>query len=320
MSLVVMGGNVYSNASWASCSVAGKITHPVTFYYAEEIQIDSSLPLYSNLGNFRIQTTTTVKDILSCTNNDPKIVFAPDRPLHSPGIYETGISGIGMKVSFIGPYLSGEAPATFQLSDTEVELPNYLISFITLIKIGYIPTGGQISPGSMSKGQVVNYGNLLVWNEFLERPLTVKLNRPTCVTNTPHFTVNLGDVSLSDFNAGGRTTPKNFSIDLNCSGGSFSTDVYVTLSDANNPANATRQLGLSPDSKAQGIALEVNNRLGLVSFGPDLEGLGNPGQWLDGATGVGSFSIPLSVNYVRLPGPIKGGTANSGVTYTLNYD
>ena len=94
----------------------------------------------------------------------------------------------------------------------------------------------------------------------------------------------------------------------------------VTLTDANNPANLTTQLNLSPDSGAQGIALEVHNKFGAVSFGPDLSGTGNPGQWLDGAAGVGSYSIPLSVNYVRLPGPIKGGTANSGVTYTLNYD
>lgn len=114
--------------------------------------------------------------------------------------------------------------------------------------------------------------------------------------------------------------PKDFTIDLDCTGVAGTTGVYVTLSDASNPGNNTTQLNLSPDSDALGIALEVHNQYGVVSFGPDLSGTGNPGQWFDGIAGIGSYSIPLSVNYVRLPGPIKGGSANSGVTYTLNYD
>ena len=125
---------------------------------------------------------------------------------------------------------------------------------------------------------------------------------------------------MADFNSSGRTTPQDFAINLTCTGGTSTRNVHVTLTDANNPGNTTTQLNLSPDSDALGIALEVNNRHGLVNFGPDLSGTGNPGQWFDGAAGVGSYSIPLSVNYVRLPGPIKGGSANSGVTYTLNYD
>ena len=151
-------------------------------------------------------------------------------------------------------------------------------------------------------------------------PWTVTLLRPTCQVNTPNISVDLGEVSIIDFNTLGRTQPVDFSIDLDCTGGTDTTNVYVTMTDASNPGNTTSLLGLTPGSDAQGIALEVNNRNGQVTFGPDLSGTGNPGQWLDGDTAAGSYSIPLSVNYVRLPGPIKGGTANSGVTYTLNYD
>ena len=319
MTMVIMAGISFSYTSWATCSVAGDITQPSSYHSATELQIDSSAAIGETLGTFRFQTLRPGSAaIVTCTDENPLLTFTSHYPMASPGVFHTEIPGIGMTITNI--VLGGSLPFTFNTPENPYEIGAYFIYIITFVKTGYIASGGQIPAGPIVRAHLENVGNLQVLDGLLTVPITLELLRPTCVTNTPHFTVNLGDVSLSDFNAGGRTTPKNFSIDLNCSGGSFSTDVYVTLSDANNPANATRQLGLSPDSTAQGIALEVNNRLGLLSFGPDLEGLGNPGQWLDGATGVGSYSIPLSVNYVRLPGPIKGGTANSGVTYTLNYD
>ncbi len=154
----------------------------------------------------------------------------------------------------------------------------------------------------------------------MDAPWQLTLLRPTCEVTTPNITVDLGQISMADFDATGQTRPIDFGINLDCIGGTDTTNVHVTLTDANNPSNTTSQLSLAPGSEAQGIALEVNNRNGLVTFGPDLSGIGNPGQWLDGAAAAGNYSIPLSVNYVRLPGPIKGGTANSGVIYTLNYD
>ena len=221
----------------------------------------------------------------------------------------------------IGDFSSwGYIPGSLTGGEISYYSINAVPTQIELIRTGDFMEAGLIPAKVLATGYSPPNGDFIAYNVNMRTPLTITVLQPTCSAITPNMNINLGTVNISDFNTQGRTTPKDFTIDLNCTGVAGTTDVYVTLTDANNPANVTTQLNLSPDSGAQGIALDVNNKFGTVSFGPDLSGTGNPGQWLDGTAGVGSYSIPLSVNYVRLPGPIKGGTANSGVTYTLNYD
>ena len=207
---------------------------------------------------------------------------------------------------------------------TDIAVPGYFVGYVP-VRIELIRTGETIRPGIipaklLARGFTELNENFTLFNVNMTTPWNITILQPTCSATIPNQNIDLGEVSIADFNTQGRTTPANFSIDLDCTGVAGTTDVYVTLTDASYPSNTTTQLNLSPDSDALGIALEVHNRYGVVSFGPDLSGTGNPGQWFDGIAGIGSYSIPLSVNYVRLPGPIKGGSANSGVTYTLNYD
>ena len=286
-------------------------------------KIDASLPVGSKLYETTLYSQIGTADKFTCTGDHPIARYESGFKYSGNGIYETGITGIGMKINSFHPDVQPPNEVNIlAASGTENTyiIQYYFVVLITFIKTGYIPVGGQIFGPPLIQSTIINHNNLPFSTAYLTQPLNIILNRATCTLNTPNLTVNLGEVSISDFNAGGRTTPVNFNIDLNCEGGTRPADVYVTLTDANNPGNTSTQLGLSPDSDARGIALEVNNKFGAVTFGPDLNGTGNPGQWLEGAAGVGGFSIPLSVNYVRLGGPIKGGTANSGVTYTLNYD
>ena len=321
--VTVLGSYVSSQPAVAACTLASAHDYPITrdFGSGWTYEIDSSLPTGSVLATFIIHGLSATTSDFDCTGDAPLIRYESGFPYSGDHIYQTGILGIGMKIELgsVG-FLPSEIISVRHPTTGYYTTGTYQPYRIQLIKSGYIPAGGQIFWHPFTRSFIINHGNIPHITSNLTQPLNIVLKRPTCAVNIPNFTVDLGTVSPSDLDASGRTLPTHFSIDLNCEGDTGSADVHVTLSDANNPANATRQLGLSPDSTAQGIALEVNNRLGLVSFGPDLEGLGNPGQWLDGATGVGSYSIPLSVNYVRLPGPIKGGTANSGITYTLNYD
>lgn len=315
----------FNQAALAACTVTGDINRILDNYRSPDlIQIDSTLPIGATLGRIFVATLALQPDILlTCAEGRPLVEVTSVYPQHSATIFDTGIPGIGMSIRSHTEF-TGLMPVTFQQTDPSPINPDSifinLVYELTFKKTGYIPSGGQIPAGLLAQAHITDFDNVLVMNSILPRPITFTLLRPTCAVNTPNFTVDLREVSMVDFNASGRTLPKSFSIDLTCTGGTNSADVYVTLTDANNPANATSQLGLSPDSTAEGIALEVNNRFGAVNFGPDLDGLGHPGQWNDGSTGIGSYSIPLSVNYVRLPGPIKGGSANSGVTYTLNYD
>ncbi|SEF10383.1 fimbrial protein [Pseudomonas deceptionensis] len=324
MTLVVMGGSFFSYAALASCTVEGAIDRLMDNTDSWIVQVDGSAPVGSFLALIKLNGSLT-DTIITCDATGSELEINSDYPLvfTTPdyNVYESGIPGIGMGFYISTNLFSGKAPHLFTtLSDTYT-IESFISNEIALFKTGEILTGGKILPTHIAmRGTIRNHDYTNFLNITLAQPITVTILRPTCVANTPILNVNLGEVNISDFNQSGRTTPQNFSIDLNCTGGSGTRDVHVTLTDANSPANASTQLNLSPNSGAQGIALEVHNKFGAVSFGPDLSGTGNPGQWLDGAAGVGSYSIPLSVNYVRLPGPIKGGTANSGVTYTLNYD
>ena len=322
MAIFLLGNCIFSSKALALCTSEGILELPITkdiFNRGWTSEIDSSLPIGSVLDTFQLQTDAAFQGKVTCTGDLPIIRVTATFPIYSGNIYQTGIPGIGITIT---ANFNGQGPLPNEYSKTEhtFQLSTYEHYFIQLIKIGYIPAGGQIFSHSLLQGHIINHDNLLIVNSELSQPWKVILKRPTCAVTTPNFTVNLGDISITDFHADGRTKPKNFNIDLDCTGGTNSADIYVTLTDASNPGNSSSQLNLSPDSGAQGIALEVNNRYGTVNFGPDLEGIGNPGQWLDGTTGIGSYSIPLSVNYIRLPGPIKAGTANAGVTYTLNYD
>lgn len=320
LSAIIMCAAFPSNKASANCTVTGDIVRSYFRHFpSSTIVVDSSLPMYSTLGTITTLTYGGILTDLDCTEQYIYLSTTSTRPTHSPGIYETGLPGIGMKLSVPdhAPTIPGSISHHIALTPS---IYHFSPIIIELVKIGYIPSDGDIPTGSILTVNLPDSNNLQVIDAALTAPITIRLARPTCAVITPNLTINLGEISISDFNSSGRTSPDNFSIDLTCTGGTRSADVHVTLTDANNPANTTSQLPLSPDSTAEGVALEVNNRFGVVNFGPDLEGLGNPGQWNDGSTVAGSYSIPLSVNYVRLPGPIKGGTANSGVTYTLNYD
>lgn len=323
--LIGLTASIYitSFSAVAECTPFDPLSLPIDRHRGSNwtYEIDASLPTGSTLTQLIIEASNKPVNSFTCTGDAPIVRYESGFPYSGDDIYQTGIPGIGMKIT-ASPY--GNLP----MDITRERYPGYdyfitdyyYVYIIKLIKTGYIPAGGQIFGYPLLRSYLINYENTPFTSSSLTQPLNIILKRPTCSINTPNFSANLGEVSISDFNTDGRTLPKQFSIDLNCEGGTKSADIYVTLTDANNPTNITSRLDLSPDSTAQGIALEVNNRFGVVNFGPDVEGLGNPGQWNDGSTAAGSYSIPLSVNYVRLPGPIKGGSANSGVTYTLNYD
>ena len=331
MAFIVAISSFYSYASWASCSITGPIDRLIANIPTGDTQIDGSVPINTELRLLYPLYDVNLDTTVSCAGDKPTLEINSNHPItgtyNGANVYETGIPGIGMTLYQQSPGVDPDGTIIGYLPITKTSTTNSrTISQngrygIVLIKTGDIYTDGQIPTSSiLFRGNISNYGDLNVMNVRLARPISIKILRPTCTVNRPNFNVDLGAVSVADFNSSGRTTPKDFAIDLTCTGGTSTRNVHVTLTDANNPGNTTTQLNLSPDSDALGIALEVNNRYGLVNFGPDLSGTGNPGQWFDGAAGVGSYSIPLSVNYVRLPGPIKGGSANSGVTYTLNYD
>ena len=314
----ILGGFFYIQSVVASCTI---ISGSPDFFISGHIfpPLDPRTPINGTLAKRITYAYSTAGGLKTyCTSTGSTATLTSDFTHISGELYDTALPGISMRIK-IGDsanyaYLPGVISNTGQWEIYAVPVE------IELIKTSNSITAGNIPSRTLARAHLTAENNFNVFNVTMTAPLTVAILQPTCSAKIPNSTVTLGDVSVLDFNTQGRTKLKDFTIDLDCTGVAGTTNVYVTLTDANNPGNTTRQLKLAPDSSAQGIALEMTNRYGLVNFGPDLAGIGNPGQWFDGTTGIGSYSIPLSVNYIRLPGPIKAGTANAGVTYTLNYD
>lgn len=322
----VVSSGAFSQIALAACTITGPVERIMNNLNSFDLVVDASRPIGSALGLLQGLDNNPQTDIVCDGPIGPvsfNTEYSPTASGSSAQHFDTGIPGIAMSITS-GIWGSNYLPHnfTFNTNSAPINSPSRRL----LLGINFWKTSETLSDGQIStapiivKATIPNHGHINILNIRLARPINVRLLRPTCSVNTPNYNIDLGQVSIVDLNVSGRTTPKDFNIDLTCTGGTLTTNVHVTLTDANNPTNTSTRLGLSPDSDALGIALEVNNKYGAVTFGPDLEGIGNPGQWLEGAAGVGSFSIPLSVNYVRLPGPIKGGTANAGVTYTINYD
>ena len=284
--LITLGiSTIASQVAKADCTYIGPSERYFNEYRGNNpIQIDSSLPIGATLGTIYVASQGVTPTSINCTADFPTIRTTSIYPEISPGLYQTGTDGIGVKViSYNQP--GGPLPADLEInSPTQSIFEGTVFQFI-FIKTGYIPSSGQLNSGLVAEASDLTYNHAQIMRFYLPQPIILNLVRPTCTVNTPNFTVDLGNVSIADFNASGRTSPKNFSIDLTCIGGTKSADVHVTLTDANNPGNTSSQLGLSPDSDALGIALEVNNQFGVVNFGPDLNGIGNHwtvARWLYG--------------------------------------
>jgi type 1 fimbria pilin len=139
----------------------------------------------------------------------------------------------------------------------------------------------------------------------------------SCTVTTPLVEVTLPNVLGKDLTTAGMTagaTP--LAIDLNCPAGA---NVFVTLTDASNPANLTNIAALAPESSARGVGLQVLNGTTAVAFGPDSAEANNLNQWSAGRAAGGVTHIPLSAQYIRTSGPLVPGSVKGKITFTMSY-
>ena len=312
LATLIFSGNSYSTCTFFSGRVDDEGTAPII-----NLTVDPNAPLNSVLGTTYISLNGM--SVFDCTSSYIPIYDSP-LPIISPGIYRSGVSGIGLKFK----RQANSIPYTGVIEQSLV--PNYWGASIQieLIKVGPITQGGQVIADRTTIVRKIapSHGNVVLHTAVARVGFTATLAaKPTCSVTSTSISVNLGEVSMSNFDAEGRSPKIPLSIDLTCSGSTNGgrTGIYVTLTDQTQPGNRSEQLNLSPDSTATGVALEVTNRLGLVSFGADSTTIGNPGQWNQGMTGNGNYSIPLSVNYLKVNSQPTPGSANAVATFTISY-
>lgn len=236
--------------------------------------------------------------------------------------YPTTVSGVGVRIRFesSGSWfpLEGNSNGVFVNVSSSVLV-------VEFVKIGPVTAAGKLQgeiAGSWIKNKLAQYRSIRI-----RGAIEIKPKVPTCSVGTKNIAVQMNPTGNSftsrDFGGVGGTTPeRDFSIQLNCSGGDqgTSTNAYVTLTDNSNNGNRSNLLSLTPTSKATGVAVQILKDGKPLSFGPDSSSAGNPNQWKAGniPEGQGVFTIPLTARYIQT-GTLKGGTANAVATFTMSY-
>jgi len=234
-------------------------------------------------------------------------------------VYQTGVGGLGIifyhTQNVSGGFITNNDPET--LTGLSNGSTNHYV------QAAFYVTGpvqnGQLLTANLPTMNIAYSGSCIT---TVSATFTWSANIPvtalTCTVTTPTVSVPLPSVPLTSLLPVGTvsslSTGNTATIGLSCASGS---NVYVTLTDANNAGNRSTTLSLNPSSTAHGVALRLFNGSTPVSFGPDSAVAGTQNQWLVGASS-GVSSIPLTVQYLST-GPVTAGSVSAAATFTMSY-
>lgn len=322
LTAAVVSGSVFSQGVLAECRrSAGPSTgdNHVT-WSSDEVVIDSTVPNDTVLG---VLTGPITLSQATCTPGAVTIRVESEHTHQGSGLYDTGVLGVSMRLKLGAAAQGTMSEVTSPGEGTGVTNGSGFLTYhgslatIEFVKTGNIPSSGSLQTNRLlmiSKVKDIQPLEATILTLRLASPIAFKVLRPTCTVGTPNQNVQLDPASTADFDATtGRAKSKDFNIDLTCMGAGM-TDVSVTLTDATNPGQ-TGGATLTPasGSDAEGVAFEIHKGSGSnnpVQFGELWRALPD--------TRAGSYSIPLSVNYLKTGGLISG-TVKAAMTYTLDY-
>ena len=340
--LLLTGLSVVPQLAWAAPCVVQfspppKIIRVVFTTLPTRIEIDPDAPngtvfwqsgFLSDIANATTNPATDNRSrlVICGVGQSSILTWDANATLGTQQSYPTTIPGIGLRLKFKGPLSANTEQSlpystTFNTSSaggTGTDTRGQSFS-LALVKTGTIPNGGGILSGIFAKATFDGAG---FYTYEYNTPINIVPRAPTCSVQNASQVVDLGAISKSKFTgAGATTTDVPLSIGLNCVGGATggAASVSVTLTDQTTPTNRSDKLSLTSNSTATGIAIQVSNQSGVVSYGPDSSAPGNTNQWLAGSTGNGSFTIPLKARYIQTGAQVTPGTANGRATFTMSY-
>jgi len=290
------------------------------------LQLSPSGP-YSTARDQAVGTViATATSTLTATNISGSCLITALMLSGSPAsgnIFTTGVAGLGVTLHYYNGATRVQIVPGIQASlGTTLTAPGT----VTRIEANLVITG-QVSSGTMSSMPSVTLtfaavglgcGVLNLGAQVLTITATnAAVTSLSCQVTTPSISVTLPTVTTSSLGSIGATAGSTqFNIGLNCTGSG--TNVYVTLSDANNSGNISANLSLKNTSTASGIALQILRSNGaIVSYGPASAIVGNTNQWLVGAS-TSLSGIPLTVRYIATGTPTPG-SVNAAATFTMSY-
>ncbi len=245
-------------------------------------------------------------------------------------VYQTNISGLGVRYTFNAPnctnasavILTGTSKTRIvcPYSTGTAMVPYTLNANMDFVVTGTLPASATLTSASEIKMYYVTSDSGGPWTQ--ESPLsgaaTGTVTAATCSVNQKMVGVTLDPVEIGDLSSrvGLTAAPKSFNLSLTCPAG---IKAFVTLTDNTNIANRTTTLGLTADSSAKGVGIQILNSSDIpVAFGPDSAVAGNTNQFLLGTSTGGATQYPFKAQYIST-GSIRAGSVSAIATFTLSY-
>jgi type 1 fimbria pilin len=302
----------------ASHAGAGTLIFPnagsmpvLTFPPAVSIGRDTTVGaiLASASGNAGIATSG-----VNCTINKDVTVNGTLVPGYA-NVYRSGVPGIGVHFYITSNFSGGWADVPLSQSFSKPDGGAVHYTRADLVVTGPVSSGVTGTLPSMQVSFSGSCFTTVTATQTLTGSTSVTGN--TCSVITPALFFSLPRAPSRDLaNVGDTTGDTLVPLGLKCPAG---IKVYITITDAVDPANRSTMLSLAPGSSASGVAVEILNGSEPIAFGPDSSAAGTVSQWSAGTSAGGVMQIPLAARYVRTPAPLAPGTVDAKATFTMSY-
>lgn len=246
-------------------------------------------------------------------------------PGRREGSFATGIDGLDMVVTLnVGPVQTGsqvralDFPLGYQSDDATV---NISYTFQLKKSLPKVATGVPLSVPQLAEVSYIDDstgGATVTLLTLRAQGNPVPAIGCTVAPSSNRVSVQLPTVSALALSSAGVTAGRtSFSLSLQC--GDARTDVYIALTDANQPGNTTSVLTLDAGSTAKNVGVNILRGDGVpVTFGPETYALGTANQWFAGSM-TGAGVIDLSAQYVATGQPVVPGSVSAAALFTLTY-
>lgn len=242
----------------------------------------------------------------------------------SKGIYESGVVGIGIRISFLG---EGWGPTPFVPPFKNEIFYAAGIPFVPpdVIRVEFIRTGMEVGSGSItpfdlrSAYELTPAIRLPVSATQLKTTLVNKIYFSSCYNPASAPTVNLGRPAIGEVRQGS-TLQKDFSLDIRCDGMNPTTKPPVKIYfQGNSPKDGLLLTdGQGQAGKAQGVGVELTDSNGAAL--PFDKARARAMTWTSSSTNSEFYRFQGKARYVVSGGEIKAGKADATLTYVLQYN
>lgn len=295
----------------------------------------SDLPYTMNAGKIAVSSSLSVGSVIpgstqthnvkgTCTDVPANTAITAcytgsgsEVPGH-PGVYETGIAGIGIEVLNRNGQVIRGTSSSCDSSSTPMGAIDESGNLNFTYAVQLVKTATQVKSGSLTQANTrfgfgVKNGTALAANNTTTYSATIAATATTCSFDPLSLTVTLGNFPVSQFKSvGSHTGWKSFYINGVCDGDARVTATVTSANGVNSQFNDVINLTPGSDS-ATGVGVMV-----LID-GVDLK--------YDYPIPIGAplepnipMSIPFSVQYYQTDAVVTAGKANTIMTIDMEYE